>query len=276
MIGTSRRTTTHAVVGFFIVVGLSACGSSDPVADFVADARDVLPEADTAEVDDNSLIFAGKAICSVQDQARADPAAFGSADFVEVALDKCEALASANPVVVPPADGENGAGGDTAGLTERGALPAQVGQRIEAWGPPMAAGVGQYFTITDIRPVRSCSGQGVGDRGQLEPVKPTNGRFMAVDLKIENTKDFDAAQAGYYPGGSQQYDFVAEDGTALDQVDTTDAFYCTGKEAPFSELKPGRNYTGTKYVDVSKSAGWLIFGQTPNGGSGYEYRIPPE
>lgn len=75
----------------------------------------------------------------------------------------------------------------------------------------------------------------------------------------------------------QQYDFVAADGTAFDDVDTVVAFYCTGEESPFGDLKPGRTYEATTYIDVPNSAGWLIFGQSSFAeAAGYEFEIVPE
>lgn len=273
-----------AVVVTLVVVTTGACSEADPIAEYVADVRAALAPADSASVDDNGIIYAGKAICEMRDQVEASPAAFGYAEMVEVALRNCAVLAAAqpNPGSGYPANVEEGLAGEAeanageaAGLTDRGALPAQIGQRIEQWGPPMAAGVGQYVTVTAIRPVTACKGQDIGDQGQSIPAKPENGRFLAVDMKIENTRDYDTAQSGYYAGTAQRYDFVTPDGHAIDQVDTLVAFYCTGEEDSFSDLKPGRTYTGTKYIDVPKSGGWLIFGQSQFIGPGYEIQIPP-
>ena len=138
----------------------------------------------------------------------------------------------------------------------------------------MAPEVGQYVTVNAIRPVSSCDGQDIGDAGQLVPAVPENGRFLAVDITIENTPAYDTTQSGYYVGTSQQYDFVAADGTAFDDVNTLVAFYCSGEDAPFTDFNPGRTYDGTVYLDLPVSAGWLIYGQSNVGGSGYEFEIP--
>ncbi|MGD9989096.1 hypothetical protein [Pseudonocardia sp.] len=159
-------------------------------------------------------------------------------------------------------------------LSTRGARPWKVGERIQLWGPPMAAGIGQYVTVNSITPVSSCPGKAIGPGGETIPAKPENGRFMAIDVTIENTAAYDSTQPGYYAGTAQQYDFVGADGRAVDDVDTTVAFYCTGKEAPFSQLKPGRSYRGTVNVDVPTSAGFLILGQSRNTGPGFEFELP--
>jgi hypothetical protein len=255
---------------------LAACSSGDPLADFISEARAVLPASDSAEVADNGLIVAGKSVCAVKQQAQADPAQFGSPEFVAVAVAHCDALAAAP-------DNTAGAGAATAdppatdaaqpGLSPRGAMPAQIGERIALYGPPMAPEPGQWVTITAIRPVKACAGKGIGPGGESVPAKPENGRFLAVDMTIENGPNYDTAQPGYYAGTAQTYDFVGVDGAALDKVDTTVAFYCTAKEAPFSDLKPGRTYKGTVNIDVPDGQGWLIFGQTSNAGTGYEYQI---
>jgi hypothetical protein len=93
-------------------------------------------------------------------------------------------------------------------------------------------------------------------------------------MTIENTSAYDSSQAGCYAGTAQQYDFVAADGAAINDVDTLVAFYCMGEKSSFGDLKPGRTYTGTTYVDVSNSSGWLIFGQSNFAGTGYEFAIP--
>lgn len=156
----------------------------------------------------------------------------------------------------------------------RGARPWKVGERIQTWGPPKSAGIGQYVTITAIRPVTSCAGQAIGPSGELIPAKPTNGRFLAVDMTIEDTPAYDTSQGGYYVGTAQQYDYVTSSGRAVDDVDTTVAFYCTGKESPFQQLKPGRTYTGTVDIDVPVDGGYLIFGQSQSVGPGFEFEIP--
>lgn len=283
-----RRTTARALaaaaVGALLALTGGACSGGDPLAEYVADVRAVLPEGDNASVDDSSLIFVGKIICDSRAEAEADPASYGLPEVVEVALNNCDVLATANPAPeegLPPGDEAGLAGeaeanaGESSGLTDRGAMPAQVGQRIELFGPPMTAEIGQYLTVTAIRPVTSCKGQDIGDQGQSIPAVPENGRFLAVEMTIENTPAYDTAQPGYYAGTSQQYDFVAADGTAFDDVDTLVAFYCTGEESPFGDLKPGRTYEGTKYIDVPNSAGWLIFGQSSFAeAAGYEFEIP--
>jgi len=282
MVPTATRTLAATAVGALIAVAAGACSGGDPVAEYVADVRAVLPEGDNASIDDGSLIFAGKIICESRQEAEANPAMFGHPEVVEIALDNCEILAAAptpNEGLLPGDEaglaGEADANAPEAtGLTDRGAMPARVGQRIELFGPPMTAEIGQYVTVNAIRLVTSCAGQDIGDQGQSIPAVPENGRFLAVDMTIENTPAYDTAQSGYYAGTAQQYDFVAADGTAFDDVNTLVAFYCTGEEAPFGDLKPGRNYEGTVYIDVPDSAGWLIFGQSNNAGPGYEFEIP--
>ncbi len=168
-----------------------------------------------------------------------------------------------------PAPGAGAVTSAPSELTERGNMPAEIGQRIGSWGPPMAPEIGQYFTISAIKPAPKCQQAA----GTDTPV-PENGRFLAVSIKIENTAAYDTAQPGYYTATAQKWDYVAADGTAYDEVDTLPAFYCTGKPSPFpSAFAPGRTYTGTVYVDVPKGAGVLVFGQGPNTGPGYEYAI---
>ena len=283
MVRTPARILAATAVGALMALTVGACSGGDPIAEYVADVRGELSDGDNASVNDNGIIFAGKAICGMKDQAQANPSSFGNEKVVALALDNCDVLATADPTPGDgyPAGGEGAAAGESeanaaesSGLTDRGAMSAQVGQRIELWGPPQVPQPGQYVTVTAIRPVTACKGKAIGDQGQSIPAKPKNGRFFAVDMKIENTPAYDSAQPGYYAGSSQQYDFVAADGTALDKVDTLVAFYCTGEESPFSDLKPARAYTGTKYVDISNSAGWLIFGQSTYAGAGYEFKIP--
>jgi hypothetical protein len=275
------RAITASAAGALIAFTTGGCSSGDPLADYVADVRGVLSEGDNAAINDNGIIFAGKMICGMREQAEANPASFGLPEVVELALANCEVLATADPT---PGDGSPA--GDAQGLagerdanagerlSDRGAIPSAAGERIELWGPPQAPEPGQYVIVTAIRPVTSCKGNDVGDRGQSIPAVPENGRFLAVDMTIENTATYDTAQSGYYAGSAQQYDFVAADGTALDDVDTLVAFYCTGEEDVFYNLKPGRTYTATKYIDVSRDAGWLVFGQTTNAGPGYEFEVP--
>lgn len=282
---TTARAFAATAVGALLALSSGACSGGDPLAEYVADVRAVLPEGDNASLDDNGIIFVGKFICDSRAEAEADPASYGPPEVVEVALNNCDVLATANPAPeegLPPGDEASGLAGegevnagDSSGLTDRGAVPAQVGQRIELFGPPMAPGVGQYLTVTAIRPVTSCKGQAIGPSGSSIPAVPENGRFLAVDMTIENTSAYDTAQSGYYAGTAQQYDFVAVGGTAFDEVDTLVAFYCTGEESPFGDLKPGRSYQGTTYIDVPSSAGWLIFGQSSFAeAAGYEFEIP--
>jgi hypothetical protein len=94
----------------------------------------------------------------MKDQAQANPSSFGNEKVVELALDNCDVLATADPT---PGDGYPAGGqsalagesdanaGETSGLTDRGAMPAQVGQRIELRGPSQAPQPGQYVTVTD-------------------------------------------------------------------------------------------------------------------------------
>lgn len=277
------RPLAAAAVGVLITMTVGACSSGDPIADYLADVRAALPDGDAAVTDDSTLIYVGQIICDSREEAVAEPASFGLPEVVEIALDNCDVLATADPAPGEgmPDGGEAGLAGEgeanageASGLTDRGAFPAEVGQRIELYGPPMAPEIGQYLTVDAIRPVTSCEGDDTGDQGQPIPAVPENGRFLAVDMTIENTPAYDTTQPGYYAGTSQQYDFVAADGTAFDDVNTLVAFYCTGEESPFGELNPGRNYEGTIYIDVPDSAGWLIFGQSNFGGTGYEFEIP--
>lgn len=277
------RPLAAAAVGALIALTVGGCSGGDRLAEYIADVRAVLPEGDAAVTDDSTLIYVGQIICESRDEAVAEPALFGLPEVVEIALDNCEVLATANPAPgegLPPGDESGLAGegeanaGESSGLTDRGAFPAEVGERIELYGPPMAPEVGQYLTVNEIRPVTSCEGDDIGDQGQNIPAVPENGRFLAVDMTIENTPAYDTTQSGYYAGTAQQFDFVAEDGTAYDDVNTTVAFYCTGTDSPFGDFNPGRTYEGTVYIDVPDSAGWLIFGQSNFGGTGYEFEIP--
>jgi len=282
MVRLPARPLAAAAVGALVALMAGACSGGDPLAEYIADVRDVLPDGDNAGVDDSSLIFAGKIICDQRADAEADPASFGSAEFVELTLANCEVLAAANPA---PGEGmpndEAGLAGEadanadeSSGFTDRGALPVQVGERIELFGPPMTGEVGQHLTVNAIRPVASCNGDDIGDQGQNIPAVPENGRFLAVDMTIENTPAYDTTQSGHYAGTAQSYDFVAADGSAFDDVNTLVAFYCTGEESPFGSFNPGRTYEGTIYIDVPASAGWLIFGQTNFDVTGYEFEIP--
>lgn len=158
--------------------------------------------------------------------------------------------------------------------SDRGAVPAKVGEQLDIWGPDQAMTPSQHVTVTAIRPVESCTGKGSDSQGNSKAVTPTYGRFVAVDMTITNESAYLPSQQAYYVGSAQQYDFVSVDGAAADDVDTLDAFYCSGTDQAFSDMKPGRTYTGTAYVDVPISAGWLIFGQTQGTGSGYEFEIP--
>lgn len=278
MVRMPARRLAAAAVSVLITMTIGACSSGDPIADYLADVRAALPDGDAAVTDDSTLIYVGQIICDSREEAVAEPASFGLPKVVEIALDNCDVLAAAGPAPGEgmPAGGEAGLAdeGEVSGLTDRGAFPAELGQRIELYGPPMAPEIGQYLTVDAIRPVTSCEGDDVGDRGQPIPAVPENGRFLAVDMTIENTPAYDTTQPGYYAGTSQQYDFVAMDGTAFDDVNTLVAFYCTGQESPFGQFNPGRNYEGTIYIDVPDSAGWLIFGQSNFGGTGYEFEIP--
>lgn len=164
----------------------------------------------------------------------------------------------------------------TSTLSPRGAQPAAAGERLEIWGPPMAPSPGQYITIKAIRPVTSCKGKDIDDQGHSIPAKPENGRFLALDLRVENTAAYDPAQPGYYPGTNQQFDFVAQSGTALNDVDTTVAFYCSGERQSFeTNQQSGRVYEGVTYIDVPNDAGWLMYGQSSfSGFPGFEFEIP--
>lgn len=156
----------------------------------------------------------------------------------------------------------------------RGAVPAKVGEKLDIWGPDQAMNPSQHVTVTAVRPVESCTGKGSDSQGRSEAVTPTNGRFVAVDMTIVNEAAYLPSEEAKYVGSTQTYDFVGADGAAYDDVDTLDAFYCSGTDQAFTDMKPGRTYTGTTYLDLPTSAGWLVFGQTQWTGSGYEFEIP--
>jgi len=159
----------------------------------------------------------------------------------------------------------------TQGFSPRGAQVTEIGEKIELWGPPQAPAPSQWVTITAIRPVPMCK-TGARSDGKPMVATPKNGRILAVDMTIENGPGYDMAQPGYYAGSAQQYDWVSQDGAALDDITTYDCEGAGADAVPYS-LKPGRTYKGTKFIDVPAGAGWLIFGQSNFAGPGYEFEI---
>jgi hypothetical protein len=154
-------------------------------------------------------------------------------------------------------------------MSPRGARPWEVGERMQLWGPPMSAGIGQYVTVTAIKPLDSSCPAAV----TKENAKPQHSRFLTIEMTVENTPAYDASQPGYYAGSAQQFDWVSADGTAVNDVANLASFYCTNKMTVFSQMKPGRTYTGFTNVDVPPEAGWLVFGQSQFAGPGFEFEI---
>ncbi|RTL63788.1 MAG: hypothetical protein EKK42_27230 [Pseudonocardiaceae bacterium] len=62
----------------------------------------------------------------------------------------------------------------------RGARPWEVGERMQLWGPPMSAGIGQYVTVTAIKPLDSSCPAAV----TKENAKPEHGRFLTIEMTV--------------------------------------------------------------------------------------------
>lgn len=157
-------------------------------------------------------------------------------------------------------------------LSPRGAIPVKVGERFGVDGP-MAVGDAavQHITIGALRPIdASCPKLESYNRGMN--TTPKNGRFLAVDLKVENAPGFEAGNASYYAGSSPSFTFVGADGAAVPQVDSQIAKACVADDSGYFDARQaGRTYTGAVYVDLPAAAGWLILGEAQ--GTGYEVEV---
>lgn len=281
--------------GLTLILAATGC-ATDPVADYVTAVRKTIPADESETVTDNQILTAGKFICAMRDALPASntvPA--DMRPLYDLSIANCEVL---KDVQLQPGEksllelpgGGNGEmfGGSAAldqesaanaseQLSPRGAEPARVGQRLEIWGPPMAPEPGQYVTVTAIRDVdASCPNRHAGTY-RLQDVAPQNGRYLAVDLTIENTTGFDGTQSQYYAGSVGGWSFVSTSGAATDNIDQNNGSSCEGGDGynGLSASQPGRTYQETIYVDVPHEAGWLIFAQRQSTtGNGFEYEIP--
>lgn len=156
------------------------------------------------------------------------------------------------------------------GYSERGDTEARVGEEIETFGPPMAGEPSQWITVSSIEEhTGACPAAADG-----RPVDASeNGSFYKVEMTVRTGPSYDTQQSGYYPGTAPQFDYVTDSGLAYDEVNNLPAFYCSGDDAQFYDLAPGRTYTGTVWVDLPDESGYLILGQTQLTGTGYEFKV---
>jgi len=291
----STRGLCATAVGALAALTVTACAGGDPLDDYLADMR---ATGAPAEVSDASLIVSGQYLCDAVGTGEIDPTTVGTEDpgSFGAALEYCD-TAFAQPLsdeqrqrygvaafLAQSGFGDAGMAGEMAGegvpdetdaalgegFTERGNEEAEVGVEIESFGPPMAGEPSQWVTVNSIEEhTGACPAAADG-----RPVdEPENGTFYKVEMTVRNGAAYDAQQSAYYPGTAPSFDYVTTSGAAFDEVGTLPAFYCSGDDAPFYDLAPGRTYTGTVWVDLPDEPGYLILGQTMTLGTGYEFTV---
>jgi hypothetical protein len=277
MVSRTARFLAATVTGTVLAFGAAAC-ASDSIDDYLADVKAAAPGAGLEVPTDGQALVTGAKLCGLMDYNKSNGLAmegFKSEPLYDVIAPHCDLfpLTAEQNAQYRVAESAGASGGTASGLSERGAIPAEVGKPIERTGPPEATEIGQIVTVTAMKEV----GTDCPELAQYKPgttLDPENGRILALDLTVKNTPTYDAKQPGYYLGSFVSREFVSANGTAVPGVDADmKVAFCTKDDEYFSPGGAGRTYTGAVYVDLPRDAGWLIVGPA-FGGDRYEFWIP--
>lgn len=239
------RSLAALSVGVTIAAGAGvACATPHSPEGYIADIRDVMPEADGASISDDQLIGTGRMMCAYPESLNTTVAGTDAApeyvEYTKITATSCDVLGSAPTPGVP------------SGPTPA-AAPQRVGpnERFDVYGGNGVKVADIAFTKIDVDSNCSAASK-YGGSG-----KPERGHFIAVTMDVATTPEY-TADAMSYPTA---YDFTitGPDGYAETSLDASTA-YCVDFDDTFNApLTAASKYRRTVLLDAKNGTGELSF-----------------
>jgi len=259
--GATRHSLAALTVGAVLAAGATACAAPDPIEAYLVDARAAATQLGAtaefseinAESPDGALLFAGALVCGFSADGNSfapairEAAATSENPMTLAALEHCD-TAFAQPLTPEQRErygfdqfAEAFGAADPAAAEDVAvtADPMSSGERFNVMGNDQTALASAAITAIEVDP--DCSD---AERYTSTLPTPENGHFIAVQMDVATTADYDANLFSYPTG--HDFTITGPDGYTVGQTYADDL--CIADRDSF----------GTPMVASSKYRGWIL------------------